>query len=283
MRVVLVTGAGSGFGAGCVRAFAAPPCSARGDRVVATMRDPAQHPFGDHASIDVRALDVTDAASIASCVSSVIRDHGRIDVLVNSAGIHFLGAMEDMDEAALRQVFETNFFGAVNVARAVLPHMRARGQGHIISISSIGAKVGRVIDGAYCASKAALEIAMEAMHSEVARFGVQVSVVSPGAYRTGIGRHIGADDGGRSPYRGLQAFRGEKVQAAVDQGDDPAEVAKLIVEIADDPHPDFRTVVGERALEIDRTLAGLGDAERQALLARLADIGWWIDGKTRPQ
>ena len=278
MRVVLVTGAGSGFGAECTRAFAV-----RGDRVVATMRNTAQHPFGGDPSIEVRALDVTDAASIEACVSSVIADHGQIDVLVNSAGIHLLGAMEDQDEDEFRQVFETNFFGAMNVARAVLPYMRAHGQGHIISVSSIGAQVGRVMDGAYCASKAALEIAMEAMHSEVARFGVRVSVVSPGAYRTGIGRHIPAAAPGQSPYRDLQAFRGAIVQAAVDQGGDPAEVADLIVNIANNPHPGFRIVVGERALMIDKTLAGLSDAERQALLARIADIGWWIEGKARPQ
>ena len=100
LRTVLVSGAGSGFGAECVRAFAA-----RGDRVIAAVRDSARHACIGGPSIDVRALDVTDAGSIESCVASVIADHGQIDVLVNSAGIHLLGAMEDMDEADFRLVF----------------------------------------------------------------------------------------------------------------------------------------------------------------------------------
>lgn len=279
MRVVLISGASSGFGAECARVFAAS-----GDRVVATMRRAEGQPFAQGEAIDVRALDVTDPRSIDTCVASVLADHGRIDVLVNNAGIHLSGAMEDMSDAELRRVFETNFFGAINLARAVLPSMRERGQGHVISVSSIGARIGRVVDGAYCASKAALELAMEAMRSEVARFGVQVSVVAPGAFRTAIGRHFEPEPASRSasPYRDLQAFRREKVRAAVTQGGDPAEVAKVIADIADNPSPAFRYVVGERAIAMDKTLAGLDDTERQALIARLADIEWWLNGAERP-
>jgi len=279
MRVVLISGASSGFGTECAHAFAA-----RGYRVIATMRWTDKSPFAQGKAIEVRALDVTDPRSIKTCVASVLADHGRIDVLVNNAGIHLSGAMEDMSDAELRGIFETNFFGAINLARAVLPSMREHGQGHVISVSSIGARIGRVTDGAYCASKAALELAMESMRSEVARVGVHVSVVAPGAFRTSIGRNFHAEFASESssPYRDLQEFRREKVRAAIDQGGDPAEVAKLIADIADDPAPAFRYVVGERAIAMDKTLATLEDAERQDLIAQLSDIEWWLKGADRP-
>lgn len=277
MRIVLVSGCGSGFGTLCARAFAAA-----GDSVVATVRDPAQRPFGAGDTVHVRRLDVTDRDSIDTCVDSVLHDFGRVDVLVNNAGVHLLGAIEDMGETEFRRVFETNFFGSINLARAVLPAMRKADRGHVISVSSIGARVGRVMDGVYCASKAALEIAMEAMRYEVARFGVQVSVVAPGAYRTGIGRHFDDEGEGSSPYRELHAFRLGKVREAVSRGSDPSEVADLVRAIADDPSPAFRYLAGERAHELDRSLGGLDEAARQEFVIRLAGIGWWLSGKDRP-
>lgn len=277
MRVVLVSGCGSGFGTLCARAFAGA-----GNTVVATVRDPARHPFGAGDAIDVRQLDVTDQGSIGACIDSVLNDFGRVDVLVNNAGVHLLGAIEDMGESEMRCVFETNFFGSINLTRAVLPTMRKAGRGHVISVSSIGARVGRVMDGAYCASKAALEIAMEAMRYEVARFGVQVSIVAPGAYRTGIGRHFADEAEEFSPYRELLAFRLHKVSEAVSKGGDPAEVAELVRTIADDPSPAFRYLAGERARELERSLAGLDDPGRQDFVTRLADIGWWLSAKERP-
>ena len=277
MRVVLVSGCGSGFGTLCARAFAGA-----GDTVVAAVRDLGRHQFGAGEAVDVRQLDVTDQDSIDACINSVLGEHGRVDVLVNNAGVHLLGAIEDMGENELRRVFETNFFGSINLARAVLPAMRKAGRGHVISVSSIGARVGRAMDGAYCASKAALETAMEAMRYEVARFGVQVSIVVPGAYRTGIGRHFDDEADECSPYRELHAFRLLKVSEAVSKGGDPAEVAELIRTIADDPSPGFRYLAGERARELERSLVGLGDAGRQDFVTRLADIGWWLSGKERP-
>src|SRR5690606_2958941 len=140
----------------------------------------------------------------------------------------------------------------------------------------------RATDGAYCASKAALEIAMEALRHEVARFGVRVSVVAPGAYRTGIARHAATADTGESPYRPLLDFRLKKVRESVAGGGEPAEVAALIRATASAPAPGCRHVAGERAQEMDRVLAGLDDAGRQALLERLAGIEWWTAGVDAP-
>lgn len=279
MRVVLISGGSSGFGALCARAFAAA-----GDHVIATMRNPAAHPFAEAELVDVRALDVTDPVSIRHCVSSVLADHGRIDVLVNNAGVHLQGAVEDMDEAGFRRVMETNFFGVVNLTRAVLPAMREQGRGHVIAVSSIGARIGRVMDGAYCASKAALEAAFEALRYEVARFGIRVAVVSPGAFRTAIGGKVEvlADRSGESPYAELAAFRLQKVREAVDLGGDPLEVAHAIRRIAADPSPAFRHVVGDRALELQHLLAEADEAEREALIRRFSGIDWWLSGADRP-
>ncbi len=279
-RVVLITGCSSGFGALCAREFAQV-----GDRVVATMRDTQQHSLPADEGIDIRELDVTDGESIRHCVTGVVRDYGHIDVLVNNAGIHLLGAMEDMADVEFRRLFETNFFGAINMARAVLPSMRERGQGRIISVSSIGSLVGRVIDGAYCASKAALETAFEAMKYEVERFGIHVSVVCPSAFRTQITEKMVVPIGSAadSPYHELLAFRHGKVLDAVAEGEDPQAVASLIRNIAAQDQPLFRYIVGSKAKLMQETLAGLGDAERQALIRRLADIEWWVSGNPMPE
>jgi len=278
-RVVLITGCSSGFGALCAREFAQA-----GDRVVATMRNTRKHSLPVIEGIDVRELDVTDNNSIRECVDGVLGDYGRIDVLVNNAGIHLLGAMEDMNDGEFRRLFETNFFGAIHMARAVLPSMRERGEGRIISVSSIGSLVGRVIDGGYCASKAALETAFEAMKYEVERFGIQVSVVCPSAFRTQIAEKMAAPSQSTSdsPYHDLLIFRYGKVLEAVVEGEDPQTVASLILNIAAQDQPKFRYIVGSKAKLMQQTLAGLDDAERQGLIRRLADIEWWVSGKESP-
>ena len=280
MRVVLISGCSSGFGALIAREFAAA-----GDRVIATMRTPGKSPTESESFVDIRSLDVTDHSSIEACVQSVLSDYGRIDVLVNNAGIHLIGAVETMNEADFRRVFETNFFGAINLARAVLPAMRARDQGHIITISSIGSLVGRVTDGAYCASKAALEIAFEAMKYEVERFGINVSVICPGAFRTDIGRkfELPENDAPGSPYHGLIAYRLKKVREAIDAGEDPSEVAQLVKRIAGDPSPHFRYLAGGRAIQMQQALAGLGNEERKTLITKLAGIEWWLSGANAPK
>jgi len=279
VRVVLISGCSSGFGALWARTFAMA-----GDRVIATMRKPGQHACEPDGAIDVRPLDVTDIGSIQACIASVMKDYGRIDVLINNAGIHLQGAIEDMDEDSFRRVFATNFFGAVNLARAVLPSMRDQGTGRIICVSSIGAQVGRVMDGVYCASKAALEIAFEAMKYEVARFGVKVSVVCPGAFKTSIGDKFENEEGAESdsPYRDLLAFRVEKVREAIAGGGNPEEVAELIKRVADDPAPQYRYIVGEKAIQLQQSLAGISDDERQQLITKLAGIDWWQSGSEPP-
>ena len=183
-KVWLITGASSGFG----RAIAEAALD-RGDRVVATARDPDQ--LSDLATADrvhVIPLDVTDPEQRRGAVDGAIGAFGRIDVLVNNAGQTQVGAVEETTDAELRSLFELHFFAPVALTRAVLPHMRAQGGGAIVQMSSVGGQITAPGFGAYCATKFALEGITQALHDEVAPFGIRTLIVEPGAFRTGLFR-----------------------------------------------------------------------------------------------
>jgi NAD(P)-dependent dehydrogenase (short-subunit alcohol dehydrogenase family) len=186
MAVVLVTGCSSGFGLECAVGFAR-----RGDQVVATMRDVGR---GDElrqriagealGGVSLRQLDVADAGSIERAVAETLAEHGRIDVLVNNAGIGAVGALEAVPESLLREVFETNVFGALAVTRAVLPCMRRQRQGRVVFMNAIGGLLNTPYLGAYCASKHAVDCLAATLDIEVRPFGVRVSSVMPSAFHT---------------------------------------------------------------------------------------------------
>jgi len=285
MAVVLITGASSGFGKLTSLEFARS-----GDRVYASMRRPesgsALREAASAEGLDLRIqrLDVTDRQSVAQAIEQLLSESHRIDVLVNNAGIHCGGAVEDMPEADLRLVMETNFFGALNVSRRVLPAMRAQASGHIIMVSSLGGLVGRATDAAYCASKFALEGASESLRYEVERFGIKVAIIEPGAFRTEIAENaiIDVEYQNASPYRALLEFRSKKMQQACRDGNDPQEVAKLIVAVARDPAPRLRYVTPEYAQEIAGKIATLDDEGRAELLRKAAHTEWWSEGRDKP-
>jgi NAD(P)-dependent dehydrogenase (short-subunit alcohol dehydrogenase family) len=183
-RVWLVTGASSGFGRAITEAAVA-----EGETVVAAVRRPAalDDLVADHPGlIDPIALDVTDGAAIEPAVSAAIARHGGIDVLVNNAGRTQVGAVEETTDAELRDLFDLHFFGPFALTRAVLPHMRERGGGAIVMMSSVGGQVVMPGFGVYCATKFALEAVAETLASEVAPFGIRVMAVEPGAFRTNL-------------------------------------------------------------------------------------------------
>jgi len=177
----LITGASSGFG----RTFA-ETALAQGDQVVATARNAAavaDLPDRYPGAATALALDVTDPAQVASAVAAALAS-GDIDVLVNNAGHGLIGALEELSDEQLRGVLETNLFGALAMTRAVLPHMRARQRGHIVQMSSAGGVVANPGHAAYNTTKFALEGASEALAGEVAPFGIRVTLVEPGPFRT---------------------------------------------------------------------------------------------------
>jgi NAD(P)-dependent dehydrogenase (short-subunit alcohol dehydrogenase family) len=183
-RVWFVTGASSGFGRAITEAAVA-----EGETVVAAVRRPAAlddlvaaHP----GLVDPIALDVTDGAAIEPAVSEAIGRHGGIDVLVNNAGRTQVGAIEETTDDELRTLFDLHFFGPFALTRAVLPHMRERGSGAIVMMSSVGGQVVMPGFGVYCATKFALEAVAETLAAEVAPFGIRVMAVEPGAFRTNL-------------------------------------------------------------------------------------------------
>jgi NAD(P)-dependent dehydrogenase (short-subunit alcohol dehydrogenase family) len=183
-RVWLITGSSLGLGHQIARG-----ALERGDRVVAAARC-AESLDELAASAPERvlavALDVTSAEQTEAAVAAALERFGRIDVLVNSAGYGSVGAVEEIDMDDVRAVMETLFFGAVALTKAVLPHMRERGSGSIVQISSQAGQLTFPGYGAYCAAKHALEALSEALASEVAPLGIRVLIVEPGAFRTGV-------------------------------------------------------------------------------------------------
>jgi NAD(P)-dependent dehydrogenase (short-subunit alcohol dehydrogenase family) len=172
---VLITGASSGFGLASAALFLA-----RGWNVIATMRSPRPALFEDSDRLLVTALDVTDPTSIANAVAEGIARFEHIDVVVNNAGIGLFSALEATPDDVIRQVFETNTFGVMAVTRALVPHMRERGSGTIVNVTSSACIAPMPLVAVYTASKYAIEGFSESLAYELGTFGVRVKVVEPG-------------------------------------------------------------------------------------------------------
>ena len=251
-KIAVITGASSGFGL-----LTTVELARAGFRVVATMRDlgrreklaTAAEAARVAGNIDVRALDVTQFERIAECVDGVVRDYGRVDVLVNNAGFAVAGFAEDVKLEELRMQFETNFFGTVVMTKAVLPLMRKQGAGHVIQISSISGQNGAMTVSSYSASKHALEGWSESLRLEVRPLGIKVVLVEPGAFATDIWTRgaVMAKEAVKETSPNYQ--RSLRMRTAVQRipKADPIAVAKLIVAIAQDPNPKLRYLVGRDA------------------------------------
>jgi NAD(P)-dependent dehydrogenase (short-subunit alcohol dehydrogenase family) len=230
----------------------------RGHTVVATMRDLARRARLEEAAaaagvtgrLDFRRLNVTESASIPALVAEMVRDHGRIDVLVNNAGFAVAGFSEDLKLEEIRMQFETNFFGHVAMTKAVIPVMRKQGAGHIVMIASIAGRAAAPVTGAYSASKFALEGWSEALRIELRSLGIQVVLVEPGAYQTDIwerNAHLGEFAiSPESPNHERGKRFTEVVRTKVHKRD-PRVVAELIARIAENPNPKLRYRIGPDA------------------------------------
>lgn len=249
-KVVLVTGCSSGFGIEIVTAAAR-----RGWRPFATMRDLSRREALDSAlsekgvQADVLELDVTSPESVRAAVDQVAEQTGgRIDAVVLNAGVGDAGFFEDLSDETVRRVFDTNFFGAIDVARAVLPHMRARRSGRIIPVSSIGVFVAPPALGVYVASKRALEGWAESLAVEVKPFGIDVAVVEPGGYATSIWDKASVTRTEGSPYTPLVDTMEPIMRERIERTSrDPREVGERIAKLLDERHPRLRNPIGPDA------------------------------------
>jgi NAD(P)-dependent dehydrogenase (short-subunit alcohol dehydrogenase family) len=252
-RVWLITGTSSGFGRQL-----AEVALARGDRVVATARRPATLDELVAVAPDrvlALALDVTRPEQVEAAVAATLERFGRVDVLVNNAGYGTVGAVEELEMDDLRAVMETMFFGAVALTQAVLPHMRERGSGAVVQMSSQGGQVTLPGFGAYCSAKYALESMSEALAAEVAPLGIRVLIVEPGSFRTGLlGTRMH-----RSREIGAYADTVGPTRAAVEAGDgtqpgDPRKAAAAILAALDAPDAPLHLALGADAVDAIRAV-----------------------------
>jgi NAD(P)-dependent dehydrogenase (short-subunit alcohol dehydrogenase family) len=237
-RVVLVTGASSGFGQ-----ETAALLSQRGFRVFGTSRKPTGQPA--NVGYDMVRLDVDSDESVSSCVKALLEKAGRLDVLVNNAGFVLTGGIEETSVEEAKAQFETNFFGAVRMVRACLPAMRKQGSGQIINIASIAAAIPVPFRGYYGSAKAALIAYSQALRHEVMSLGVKVSVVEPGFFHTKLAETRRRSDNRIDVYDQMRTRAGEALERHVEKGGDPKLVAKKILQIVMTQSPRLEYLVGK--------------------------------------
>jgi NAD(P)-dependent dehydrogenase (short-subunit alcohol dehydrogenase family) len=227
-----------------------------GYRVVATARDPKslqefveRHPERARAL----ALDVTDKGQIAEAVAKTIAEFGRIDVLVNNAAYGYLAAIEEGDEADVRAMFETNFWGLLAMTRAVLPHMRRQRSGHIVQNSSQAGLMSKPGTGYYSTTKWAVEALTEALVEEVAPFGIRVTALEPGPYRTDwAGRSMKRSKHQIAAYDAVHARAQMIADMDGKQPGDPRGAAAALVEIVRAKNPPRQILMGKLVLDTYR-------------------------------
>ena len=253
-KVAVVTGSSSGIGL-----VTAVELALNGYRVVATMRDlgrgaklqEAAQQAGVHDRLDLRRVDITETDSLAGAVDGIVRDHRRIDLLVNNAGFSTAGFAEDVTLSELRHQMETNFFGNVAMTKAVLPVMRKQRSGHIIQITSVAGRMAAPLLSSYSASKFALEGWSETLRIEVHSLGIRVVLIEPGDYDTDIWERnlvIGKQAlDASSPNKERSQRFADFVKSRVPKRRDPREVAQLIVRVANDSNPKLRYLIGPDA------------------------------------
>ncbi|KAB8184746.1 SDR family NAD(P)-dependent oxidoreductase [Nonomuraea phyllanthi] len=244
-RTWFITGASRGLG----RAFALAALE-RGDQVAAAARTIERADFDEQYGDRLLALplDVTDRDAVSAAVDTAVEHFGRLDIVVNNAGTMSSGMVEEFTEAEARAQLEVNFFGAMWVCQAVLPHLRAQASGHIVQISSIAALGGFPSTGMYSASKFALEGMSEALAMEAAPFGVKLSIVQPGGYWTDLYTSMTTT----SPLPAYDALRAELerqwTEGSIDS--EPRLAAGALLKLVDSENPPLRLLLGSMVYDL---------------------------------
>jgi NAD(P)-dependent dehydrogenase (short-subunit alcohol dehydrogenase family) len=236
-KVVLITGGSSGIGKSIGEFL-----HQKGFVVYGTSRNPEKI---TNSIFPLVALDVRDKQSIVNCVAEVIQKSGRLDIVINNAGVGITGPIEEIPTEEIRNNFETNLFGPIEVMKAVLPQMREQKSGLIINITSIAGYMGLPYRGIYSASKGALELITEALRMEVKSFGIQITNVAPGDFATNIasGRYHAPVLKG-SAYEVPYGNTLKEMDSHVDSGSNPNEMAEAIFNIIQTDKPKVHYKVG---------------------------------------
>ena len=247
-KIWLITGISSGLG----KALAESVIE-KGDFVIGTFRNQSQvDEFNKNNTKNSQGvlLDITNEKDVEKSIGKIISQHGKIDVLVNNAGMGFVGAIEETSMKEVRNVFEPNFFGTLKLTQTVLPFMRREKNGHIIQISSHGGIKAFAGFGIYNASKFALEGFSEAMAQEVSPLGIKVSIVEPGPFRTNFaGNGLGQAENVINDYSETAgAFRTKLKGVDGKQEGDPIKASKAIINLVNSENPSLRLPLGKVAL-----------------------------------
>jgi len=260
VAVVLVTGGSSGIGLATVRRLAAG-----GHRVFTASRQPTRVELPD--GVTPLTFDVADPGSAEPAIASVVDAAGRIDALVNNAGTGTLAALEDTPDEEAHRIFEVNLFGPLRLARAAIAPMRAQGAGRIVNVTSMNDVLPAPFGGWYSASKSALFTASRVLDSEVARFGIRVSVVAPGLFRSEMTDALvtyTVDDA--SPYAATFHALIQQNAARLPTAGDPDDVAAAIETCITDETPPARVVVGDDARQMAQLVRDHDDESFAQLL-----------------
>ncbi|GAA4946451.1 SDR family oxidoreductase [Algibacter agarivorans] len=237
-KVVLITGGSSGIGKSIGEYL-----NEKGFKVYGTSRNPEKY---KDSCFPILALDVSNMASIKLAVTTIIEKENKLDIVINNAGAGITGPIEEIPEEEIKNNFDTNFFGPINVIKAVLPKMREQNSGLIINITSIAGYMGLPYRGVYSASKGALELLTEAFRMELKDFNIKMTNVAPGDFATNIaaGRyHAPLLD--NSPYKKPYGDTLDLMNTHVDNGSNPNIMAKAVYKIIKTPNPKVHYKVGE--------------------------------------
>jgi NAD(P)-dependent dehydrogenase (short-subunit alcohol dehydrogenase family) len=262
---VLVTGAARAIGRATVEVLAG-----RGHRVVATARDISSLAGLECESIEVLALDV----SMEESVRRALHEAGELDAVVNNAGLTGYGPLESYPLASFARVLEVNTVGPLRLAQAVAPQWRERGSGVLINISSVQGRIGTPLEGAYSASKHALEALSEALYFELGHFGIRVVIVEPGYIAPGM-KHED-DHPGPEVYRGLHEQWSATVTTLVGPAGRPGPelVGHAVADALEDPDTPLRVEVGADAAMVLGLRRTLGDQEFEATMREALGLTW---------
>ena len=224
-KTILITGASSGLGKATAKYLAE-----RKYKVFGTSRNPKN--YTNNNSFELLPFNLNKPQTSKDLVDQVLDKSGRIDVLINNAGLGITGAIEETDLIAMESNFKTNFFGPLALIQQILPIMRSQKSGLIINITSIGGYMGLPFRGIYSSSKGALGIATEALRMELKGFGIDIVTLAPGDYATDIAsrRHYSPLKSD-SPYHDIYKFSLNTINQHVDSGDDPINLAKMVYRI----------------------------------------------------
>lgn len=250
MKTFLITGVSSGLG----RAFAAGALAA-GHRVVGTVRRPADAEAFEALAADrahARLLDVTDDAAVHSTVADIESTVGPVDVVIANAGYGLEGVFEEAPLSEVRKQFATNVFGVAATLQAVLPYMRRRRAGHLMAVTSMGGLMAVPGMSAYCASKFAVEGMLESIRQEVAGFGIRVTAIEPGSFRTDwAGRSMTRAERSIEDYDALfEPIRAARISASGNQLGNPEKAAAAVLAVVEDENPPAHLVLGSDALRL---------------------------------